>query len=279
MSHQTRRRHLSLLATALVAAAVLPTLASAGETVLPTETAASQAPAHPKLGDPEFVNYLLDRIDDISRGESSHALLQMKVKTKHYTRAMALESWSMGEKFSLVRILEPKKERGTATLKAHEDLFSYLSKTGRTVKITGAMMGGAWMGSHFTNDDLVKSTRLRDEFNTTVSEGPTVEGGETYKLVLIPKPHTVVVWGQIDIVVRKSDLLPVGQLFYDEDGEPVRKMDFREYRKIGERSTATRITMTPLDKPNEYTEIRYAKMEFDVGLDKNFFTLQRLKSM
>ncbi|MGB1013448.1 MAG: outer membrane lipoprotein-sorting protein, partial [Nannocystaceae bacterium] len=178
-----------------------------------------------------------------------------------------------------VRILEPKKERGTATLKANEDLFSYLSKTGRTVKITGAMMGGSWMGSHFTNDDLVKSTRLRDEFKATVSEGPTVEGSPTYKLVLIPNPDTVVVWGQIDITVRKSDLLPVDQLFYDEDGAPARKMEFREYRQIGERATATRITMTPLDKPNEFTEIRYAKLEFDVGLDENYFTLQRLKSM
>ncbi len=278
MTHQTRRRHLSFLAGFLLTAAIAPALAFAEEPAPSSEIPAPE-PAHPKLGDSDFLDYLLDRIDDVARGESSHGLMQMRVKTKYYTRSMALESWSLGEKYSLVRILEPKKERGTATLKARDDLFSYLSKTGRTVKITGAMMGGSWMGSHFTNDDLVKSTRLRDEFDAKVSDGPTFNGQATYKLVLIPKPDTAVVWGKIDIVVTRDELLPVDQIFYDEDGEPARKMEFREYRKIGGHSTATHVTMTPLQKPGEFTEIRYAKLDFNIKLDPNFFTLQRLKSM
>lgn len=283
MSLHTRRRHLAFLAGAALTLAVTPAMVFAGEPADPVaEPGAAKnvaTPTPPKLGDPGFLDYVLDRIDDVSRGESSHALMQMRVKTKHYTRSMALESWSMGEKFSLVRILEPKKERGTATLRAHDDLFSYLSKTGRTIKITGAMMGGSWMGSHFTNDDLVKSTRLRNEFDASIADGPQVEGEATYKLTLIPKPETAVVWGKIESTVRVSDLLPVEQVFYDEDGEPARRMTFRGYQQIGERKTATHITMTPLDKPGEFTEIRYAKLEFNVDLTPNFFTLQRLKSM
>jgi len=144
--------------------------------------------------------------------------MQMKVQTTHWTRAMAMESWSMGEDYSLVRILEPKKERGTATLKAKGDLFTYLSKTGRTIKIAGAMMGGSWMGSHFTNDDLVRATRLVDSFDATVADGPAVDGQPTHLLTLVPRPDAPVVWGRIEAVVRKSDLMPTSELFYDEDG-------------------------------------------------------------
>ena len=107
-------------------------------------------------GTPEFARALLQKVDDMYRGEQSHGVMEMEVKTRHWTRSMSLESWSKGKEYSLVRILEPKKDRGTATLKDRHDLFTYLNNTGRTVKISGAMMGGSWMGSHFTNDDLVR---------------------------------------------------------------------------------------------------------------------------
>lgn len=233
----------------------------------------------PPPEDPGFVKALLDQIDDLHRGDSSHGLMQMKVQTKHWTRSMAMETWSLGEKRSLVRILEPKKERGTATLKVEDDLFTYLAKTGRTIKITGAMMGGSWMGSHFTNDDLVKGTRLADDFETSVKDGPLTDGEATYALTLVAKPDAAVVWGKIEIIVRKSDLMPARETFYDEDGAALRLLEFSEYRTVEDRSFPVRMRMTPLDKPGEFTEIRYAKMEFNAGLTPDFFSLQRLKSL
>lgn len=235
--------------------------------------------APPQPDDPEFARYLLDQVDDLHRGDSSHGVLSMHIKTARWERSMSMEAWSLGEDYSLIRILEPKKERGTATLKSKGDLFTYLSKTARTIKIGGASMGGSWMGSHFTNDDLVRDTRLVDAFTYVVKDGPTIEGHATWALVLTPKADTVVVWGQIDVMVRKDDLLPAAQLFYDEDGQPVRKLEFLDYQQIGGHQVPMRTRMTPLDKPGEYTEIRYEKLEFDVELDANFFSVQRLKSL
>ena len=153
---------------------------------------------------------------------------------------MTMEAWSLGTDYSLVRILEPKKERGTATLKAKTDLFTYLSKTGRTVKISGASMGGSWMGSHYTNDDLMRDSRLARDFDHVVKNGPTVAGEATWALVLTPKPKAVIVWGQVDVLIRKSDLLPVGQLFYDEDLQAVRKLEFFDYQQNGGEMVPTR---------------------------------------
>lgn len=233
----------------------------------------------PQPDDPAFADWLLDYVDDLHRGASSHATLTMVVKTERWERSMSMEAWTLGEDYSLVRILEPKKERGTATLKAKTDLFTYLSKTGRTIKISGASMGGSWMGSHYTNDDLMKDSRLANDFDRVVKAGPTVAGEPTWALVLTPKPNAVVVWGQVDVLVRKSDLLPVGQLFYDEDLNPVRKLEFFDYQAQDGRQIPRRTRMTPLDKPDEYTEITYAKLDFGVTLDASFFSVAQLKAL
>lgn len=235
------------------------------------------APSSP--ADPGFAEYLLERVDNLHRGSSSHGTLTMFVKTDRWERSMTMEVWSLGDDYSLIRILEPKKERGTATLKAKRDLFTYLSKTGRTIKISGASMSGSWMGSHFTNDDLVKETRLARDFETVVKDGPTIEGHPTWAVILTPKRHAAVVWGRIDVMIRKSDLLPVGQLFYSEDLKPVRKMEFFDVKKMDGRDVATRMRMTPLDKPQEYTEMRYHDLQFGVDLSPSFFSVSQLKAL
>jgi len=246
-------------------------------TLLPTSASATP----PGPNDPEFASYLLNRVDDLHRGRSSHGIMAMQVKTSRWERSMKMESWSLGEDYSLVRILEPKKERGTATLKAEDDLFTYLSKTGRTIKISGASMGGSWMGSHFTNDDLMKDSRMADAFDTEVVNGPTLNGQTTYALILTPKPKAVTVWGRIDLIVRTDNLLPVGQLFYDEDLDPVRKMEFFEFQHIDGYDIPRRLRMTPLDDDHagEYTEITYESIDFGIELDPSFFSVAKLKSL
>ncbi|PRQ10148.1 outer membrane lipoprotein-sorting protein [Enhygromyxa salina] len=237
--------------------------------------------APPSPSDPAFGAYLLTQLDDLHRGKSSHALVSMHVKTARWERSMSMEAWSVGEDYSLIRILEPKKERGTATLKSNKDLYTFLSKTGRTIKISGASMGGSWMGSHFTNDDLVKDSRLDTDFDYVVKDGPTINGEPTWALILTPKPKAVVVWGQVDVMVRKSDLMPVGELFYDEDLDPVRKMEFFDFQTVAGRQVPMRMRMSPLDadRLGEYTEMTYSKLEFDVGIDKSFFSVAQLKAI
>lgn len=263
------RRRVSLSCALLLALALV---GPSGVDAAPPTTA-------PDPADPEFGQYLLERIDDLHRGKSSHATLTMFVKTSRWERSMTMESWTLGEDYSLVRILEPKKERGTATLKAKDDLFTYLSKTGRTVKISGASMGGSWMGSHYTNDDLMKDSRLAQDFDHVVKNGPTIDGQPTWALVLTPKPKAAIVWGQVDVLVRKSDLLPVGQLFYDEDLKPVRKQEFFDYQQLGGELVPQRMRMTPLDKPGEYTEVSYQKLDFNVALTPEFFSVSQLKAL
>ncbi len=232
----------------------------------------------PKPGSDGFAAYILNKIDDLYRGTSSRGVMAMEIKTKHWNRSMEAESWSLGTKYSLVRILKPSKEKGTATLKANDDLFMYLNKTGRTVKITSGMMGSSWMGSHFTNDDLVKGSRMAEDY-VVEYEGESKKGGiETCRLVLVPRPDAPVVWGKIEITVRQTDLQPLEQRFYDEDGHEARVLEFTNHKEVNGRTMPTKMTMRPLDKSGEFTSIVWKEIDFDVKLNKSFFTLQRLKS-
>lgn len=237
------------------------------------------AAPRPPTDSPEFGPWVMDHIDDMHRGLSSHAVMSMTVKTENWTRTLSMESWSRGEDYSLVRILEPKKERGTATLKARDDLFTFLSKTGRTIKITGAMLGGSWMGSHFTNNDLVKSSRLADDYTIALTGQGKLLGVPQYVFTLTARPDAAVVWGKIEVTVQQKDLLPTREVFYDEEGTAMRALEFGNYKEIGGRTVAGALTMRPLDGSGEYTRVTYDSLEFDVDLPESMFTVQHLKAL
>ncbi|MDY6862363.1 MAG: outer membrane lipoprotein-sorting protein [Thermodesulfobacteriota bacterium] len=220
---------------------------------------------------------ILRQFDDLWRGISSHAVLTMQVKTVHYTRNMRLEVWSKGKEKTLVRILLPLKEKGTATLKSGNHIFTYLPKTDRTIRLTSGMMMGAWMGSHFTNDDLVKESRVEEDYDPTITFEGERDGRDIIEFTLIPKPDAAVVWGKIVLTLLVKDFIPLKELYYDEDMVIVRGMIFSNIKQLGGRPRPTIMRVVPYDKPEEYTELAYETLELNIGLDDSFFSMARLK--
>lgn len=223
----------------------------------------------------------MTRIDDLYRGNKSHGVIEMTVKTTHWQRSLTMEAWSLGHDRSLVRITAPKKEQGTATLKVKRDLFTWLSNTGRTVKITSGMMGGSWMGSHFTNDDLVQMSRLSDDYDTRLVFDGDDKGTHVYRFALLPRPKAAVVWGRIETTVRAADLLPVRSTYFDEDGKAVREMESSDFRAAGNggRIVPMKLVMRPLDGSGEFTQMDYKSLDNNPSIDESFFSLQQLKAM
>jgi outer membrane lipoprotein-sorting protein len=241
--------------------------------------ALAKAKPLPDPSAPGFAKEVMRRIDDLYRGESSHGVMEMRVKTRHWKRTMKMEHWSLGTHYSLVRILKPRKERGTSTLKAKNNLFIYLNKTGRTIKISSGMMGGSWMGSHFTNDDLVRNSRLDRDY-TIKLRGKGKQGGqEVYNFMLKARRNAATPWDKLEVTVRVKDLLPVRQVFYDEEGKKMRLLSFSDFRSVGGRTRPGKMTMKPLDKPGELTEMLFSKVDFGVKLKTSFFSLQKLKAL
>ena len=220
---------------------------------------------------------IIDRVDRILRGESSRGRATMEVVTEHWERSITMDVWSLGTDYSLVRVTQPAKEAGTATLKADKDIWNYLPKVDRTIKVPASMMSGSWMGSHFTNDDLIKESRLIEDYDIETSFEGARDGLDVWEFTLTPKPEAAVVWGSIQLAVRQSDYMPLWAKYFDEDGELSRTLEYRDFRTMGGRLVPAVMDMRPADKPGERTTMLYEELEFDIDLDRSFFSLQSLK--
>jgi hypothetical protein len=234
------------------------------------------APARARDSEGPTARELLDGTDDMHRGESSHATVTMNVKTKRWSRSITMESWSEGEDKSLLVIRSPAKEAGMATLMVDDNIWNYLPRVDRTMKVPASLMGGSWMGSHFTNDDLVKDSRMTDDYTYELAERPTADGSGQYAVECVPKPDAPVVWGKV--IVRLSvDEVPTEITYWDEKDRLKRTMTFSGYREIAGRLVARAMRLVPTDRPDEFTEVLYDEIEFDVELPPQTFTLQGLR--
>lgn len=227
-------------------------------------------------GDKPTIEELLDATDDVARGTSSVAVMAMDVKTDRYERSMKMEAKSKGEENSLIVILEPAKDAGIATLKVGDNLWNYMPKVDRTMKIPAGMMSGSWMGSHLSNDDLVRSSRLADDFTYTMTSEPADDGTGVWVIELVPKPDAAVVWGKVVTTIR-PDRVPQTIEYFDEKGVLVRTMAFDDVQEVGDRKVPMKMSVIPGDAPDEYTRITYESLSFDVDLDDTTFSLQALK--
>ncbi len=243
--------------------------------VAPAIALATLSPSTAEAAEPT-IEELLDATDDVSRGASSHGKMVMQVKTDRYERTLKMEVWTRGTEDSLVRILEPAREKGVSSLKVGDNMWNYLPKVDRTLKISGAALSGSWMGSHITNDDLVKQSRMKEDYASSLTAKPAADGTGVYRIELVPKPDAPVVWGKVVVEVR-ADKQPVAIRYFDEKSELVRTMKFLDIREMGGRTMPAVMRVEPADTPGEFTEVRYEDMAFEVDLDDRIFTLQSLK--
>ncbi len=220
---------------------------------------------------------ILDRVDKMWRGQSSYGTYVMNITTANWKRKLQIVSWTKGLDYTLMRIEYPKKEKGVATLKVHNNLWNYLPKINRVVKIPSSLMMGSWMGSHFTNDDLVKESTLADDYHYEITFSGLRDGVDIYEITLRPREEAAVVWGKIVICIRKHDLIPLYEEFFDEAEKPVRKMEFSDVKKMGGRLLPTKLSVFPYDKPGEFTEVLYVDITFDLEIADSFFSLRNLK--
>jgi hypothetical protein len=216
---------------------------------------------------------LIREVEDQYTGKSSHALMTMQVRTEHWQRSLKMEAWSRGRDRFLVRILEPAKERGVATLKNDREVWNYLPKVDRTIKIPPSMMGGAWMGSHITNNDLVKQSHIDQDYDFSLLE----QTPDFWRIEGLPKPEAAVVWGKIVYQIGRADRVPQRIAYFDEDMAMVREIIFDKVQTVEARRLPMRMTVQPLDKPEEQTLLEYEQIAFDVSLPENFFSLRNLK--
>ena len=229
-------------------------------------------PSYSCLAD-EDAAALLKKMDELFRSKSSIATMKMQIITPNWQRTLKMQSWTQGMDDTFIRVLSPKKDRGVATLQKDKEMWNFFPKINKVIKVPPSMMMGSWMGSDFTNDDLVREVSLVEEYQVSKK----VEG-DNYRLILIPKKNTVTVWGKIEFLVNQESLLPLEQNYFNEKGEKVRTMAFSDIRNFSGKKMPAIMTMVPLNKVGHKTVVEYIDAEFDIDLGEKVFTLRNLQT-
>ena len=224
--------------------------------------------------DPEKI---LDGVDDLYRSNASHGIITLSVTTVNWQRTLTLEQWSKDEDKSLFKILKPKKEKGLATLRVDKNVWNYMPKVKRVVKIPSSMMSSSWMGSHFTNDDLVKQSRMAEDYVFSITFEGMQDDEEVVEITCIPNKEAAVVWGKVEVVVYADDYIPLRMIYYDEDLLLSRTLEFTNIQKMDGKMIPTLMSMIPANESGESTTVEWEEIQFDVAIEDEFFSLRKLQ--
>jgi len=252
-----------------------------------------------QAADDQRAREIVGRVARVFISKSTIATVEMQITKEDFQRKISMQFWSLGESNILIRICSPQEDAGTAILKVGNKLWYYLPKAHRTVKMPASMMMTPWMGGHFTLDDLVKESRLTNDYVIVTSFEGQRGGVAMSEYTLTPKPAAAVVWGKITLEIRQADRRPFRQRYYDEDGKLVRELTFSEYKTMSGRLIPTRLVMQsmdtvdkkagagggvlaqgvmrPLEPAVEQTVITYEKISFDEPISEETFSLENLK--
>ena len=221
---------------------------------------------------------ILNKVDDLYRGDASTGEMTMAIVTENWSRTLTMQIWAKGKDKSLIRILSPAKEQGTATLRVGNDIWNYLPKVNRTIKVSSSMMSQSWMGSHFTNDDLVRESRMADDYTFETTFDGVRDGIKVIEITCIPKPEAAIVWGKIVLTVKDESYIPLSILYYDESMNLVRTLIFSDIKNMDGRDIPMKMTVVPADKPDESTIVTYNQITFSTPIDDSVFSLRNLEN-
>ena len=220
---------------------------------------------------------LVRKAMDHWRGLTSHSLMTMTIHRPEWQRTMTMESWNKGDKLSLVRVIEPKKDAGNATLLDDGTMWTFTPRLNRVIKVPSSMMTQSWMGSDFSNKDIAKSTDIIDQYEHTLTHTGEREGHVFYTITSVPHEDAPVVWGK-EVLVIRDDFVLMEEQFWDQDGELVKRMVTLEVAQMGGRAVARVMRMGRVDAPDEWTQLEAKQIEFDLDLPDSLFTLASLRN-
>lgn len=220
---------------------------------------------------------IVQRAYEKMQGENSKAEMTMTIVRPNWERSVSFKSWSLGQDFSLILTTAPARDEGTAFLMRENEIWNWLPDVNRTIKMPPSMMSQSWMGSDFSNNDLVRESSVVKDYTHTLLSDTTISGYDCYKIEMIPKPEAPIVWAKVYIYISKDEYLQLRSEFYDEDDYLVRIMNGSDVKEMGGRLIPAKMEMIPVEEEGNKTVITYQSLEFDVDISERFFSIQNMK--
>lgn len=220
---------------------------------------------------------IIQKSETKMRAGTSFASMKMTIERPKWSRTLELKCWTNGLEQTLIYIEAPTRDRGISYLKINDEIWNWQPKIERTIKLPPSMMSQSWMGSDFTNDDLVKHSSLMLDYHHELIDEETIDNFDCYKLRLTPKENAAVVWGEINIWISKDEFMQLKTEFYDEDFLLINTLTASKIRRFGNRNLPSILTIIPENKVQNSTTIEYLNWEFDKPIPASHFSIQNMK--
>jgi len=222
---------------------------------------------------------IVRKANDLMRGTSTFSLLTMTIVKPEWSRSVSMKVWAVEPDYSLVYVTDPARDRGTVTLKRKSEVWNWLPTVQRMIKIPPSMMLQSWMGSDFTNDDLVRQSSIVEDYTHSIAGEDTIEHLKCWKIALIPRPEAGVVWGKLIMWISQKGTITLKTDYYDEDGTLVKTFTGSALRTFDGRTFASHWEMVPVTDPGKMTILDYRDVNFRAKLDESFFSEQNMKNI
>lgn len=222
---------------------------------------------------------IVQKADEKMRGATMQAEMIIKTIRPTWSREMQCKTWMKGNNLAMIFIVSPAKDKGIAFLKRKKEVWNWMPALERTIKLPPSMMSQSWMGTDFTNDDLVKESSIVEDYHHTITGDTIIQNRECYIIQMIPKPEAAVVWSKVIVCIDKKDFLELHSRFYDEDGKLINTMNSYDIKMMHDRIIPTRFEMIPADKKGQKTEMIYKNIQYNKPIDDGFFSTEKIKTL
>lgn len=220
---------------------------------------------------------IIKKAEDKVRGTTSQSQLTIRIVRPTWSREMQLKTWSKGKKLAMILVTAPARDKGTVFLKRDKEVWNWIPSIERSIKLPPSMMSQSWMGTDFTNDDLVKESSTTDDYTHKIIGDSIIMGRFCYVIEMIPRPDAAIVWGKVLVWIDKKDFMELLIEFYDEDGELVNRMEAKQVKLFQGKLLPSEMEMTPVEKPGHKTVLIYENLIFDNPIDDGFFSTRQMK--
>ena len=223
---------------------------------------------------------IVKRADDKMRGENSGiSEMSMKIIRPTWERAIEFKSWGKGTEKMMVLITAPAREKGQSFLKVGREMWNWNPTISRTIKLPPSMLSQGWMGSDYTNDDMINQRSIVVDYTHSIIDNENIEERECYVIELIPKEDAPVVWGKIIFWISKTDDMVLKSEYYDEDEYLVKTELGKEIRNMNGRIIPTVYEIIPAEEENQKTVVTLKSIQFNAPISDNFFSIQNMKKL
>ncbi len=223
---------------------------------------------------------IIRKADEKWNGEkSSQGTMTMTIVRPSWERTIQFKIWTLERDYSMTLITAPAKEKGQAFLKRKTEMWNWMPSISRMIKLPPSMMADGWMGSDYTNDDILKESSIVVDFTHKIIGSETIDGWDCWKIEMYPNEDAAVVWGKIIKWISKNEYLMMKSEYFDED-EYIVKTEFgTDIKTMDGRKVASRIEIIPADKDNQKTIVVIDDIKFNVPLNDSFFSQQNMKRL